>query len=157
MADFVSILEGQIEEDRESRPVTPAADVEPITPRKSISRKKLIPIERPQMAEMEVQADEPPEEEIEVKVKPKEPEFVPEPDECPQPPQPKPAKSKGGALWGPPKTDDEIIHDYLEHKKQEPTEAPKSLFDMVMEPPPQKTLEPTLFTYYDKLMQMGES
>ena len=47
-----------------------------------------------------------------------------------------------------------FLEDDSKQQQQQPEKKP-CLFDLVMQPP-KKELKPTLFTYFDKLMQMGE-
>lgn len=65
----------------------------------------------------------------------------------------------GGALWDAPKEFQDIRSSMKslpqqQQQQQQPEKKP-CLFDLVMQPP-KKELKPTLFTYFDKLMQMGE-
>ncbi|OHT03181.1 hypothetical protein TRFO_06867 [Tritrichomonas foetus] len=68
-------------------------------------------------------------------------------------------KQTGGALWSAPKELEDIRSSMKELPHPPPEEKNEkkgpSLFDLVMEPP-KKELQPTLFTYFDKLMSMGE-
>ena len=146
MADFVDILKEQVEEGRKTAPSS-RHDKN----RNMIQKKKLIPLEEPETSEMEIQ--------VESKIvsentkyadqgishEENENEVIDEPETPPH----------GGALWNPPQEFERIHESMKEIPKHDAKTKKPSLFDLVMEPP-KKELEPTLFTYFDKLMQMGE-
>lgn len=59
---------------------------------------------------------------------------------------------KGGNLWNPPGNADELRQSYQNAIEIMRRKENQSLFEMAMENP-KKKLEPTLFTYYDILME----
>ena len=131
MSEYISILQEQIEEERKASHSAPHSASN--SSRKIVQKKQLIPLEEPEKKETEVQFEE----NISLKTEEKNEEM----------------NNTGGALWGNAEQIEEATAS-IQKGKQEQTQESKCLFDMIMEPPP-KELKPTLFTYYDILMQDG--
>lgn len=166
MADYLNILQGQIEEGRRSsHAATSEASTRPI-----LQKKKLVPLNEPSQEENEVETEtQVMTETISTSTNQNQHKKAIYADASTEPEtetddiQETENASKdsnqpltGGALWDAPKEYQDIRASMTKPLHQEPKqeEAP-CLFDLVMQPP-KPPLKPTLFTYFDKLMQMGE-
>lgn len=180
MTDYINILKEQVEEGRRSGL---SSSHEPSSTRQSIQKKKLIPLENPESNDSSNQTKSNNEKNTGTKLqqlnKPiykevsTEPEQVDNTKNRPQlstmstdPISPGINEDdqnelsntqSGGALWDAPKEFQDIRSSMkkLPQPQQLQTGNKPCLFDLVMQPP-KKELQPTLFTYFDKLMQMGE-
>lgn len=186
MADYVNILKEQVEEGRRSGLSSSHGST---STRQSIQKKKLIPLDNPELNQPDVKPQKNPQKKTNSRPtsakkepqklnKPIYKEVSTEPEQISQKNRPQLSTMstdpmptditennqedvaqdppKGGALWDAPK-DLQDIRSSMKSlpQKQPPPENKPSFFDMVMQPP-KKELQPTLFTYFDKLMQMGE-
>lgn len=187
MTDYINILKEQVEEGRRSGL---SSAHESSSTRQSIQKKKLIPLENPELNKSTNQTISKTEEKTNSNRKstsdksqkfnkPVYKEVSTEPDQT-DITKPRPQlttvstdpiasdineddqndisqnNQTGGALWDAPKEFQDIRSSMksLPKAPQQPEKKP-CLFDLVMQPP-KKELQPTLFTYFDKLMQMGE-
>ena len=162
MTDYVEVLKQQVEEEKKTRPTTPlTSNAESSS---LVSKKILLPLEEPeeidssaenvqkQYVEVESEAKFVPKEPANKKTNPRTSNFKTETSTQATGENEKP-KQQGGALWGPPPNEAELRKSYAEAIHQMREKEGPSLMEFAMREPP-KPLEPTLQTYYDRLMLM---
>ena len=162
MTDYVEVLKQQVEEEKKTRPTTPLTSNNDSTPK--VSKKILIPLEEPEEIDSSIQNPQKQDVEVEAETR----YLVKEPSDKKTNPRSASLKTemstqatgenngqpkKGGALWGPPPNEAELKKSYAEAIHQMREKEGPSLMEFAMRPPP-KPLEPTLQTYYDRLMLM---